>query len=76
MCIRDSLIGAAMVLLQISYPGYDDINILFTGDYNSKNIFLDIVDPPEWIWNLPLTCLLYTSQSMASGILLAKHIIE
>lgn len=49
------LIGAAIVLLQISYPGYDDINILFTGDYSNKNIFLDIVDPPEWIWNLPLT---------------------
>src|SRR5699024_3936407 len=28
------LVGAAMVLVQISYPGYEDINIFFMGDYN------------------------------------------
>ena len=27
------LIGAAMVLVQISYPGEEDVNLFFTGDY-------------------------------------------
>lgn len=48
------LMGAAMILVQISYPGYEDINILFTGDYNVKNIFFDIIPIPEWVRNLPL----------------------
>ena len=49
------LIGAAMILVQISYPGYEDINILFTGDYNNKNVFFDIPDLPDWVLDLPLT---------------------
>lgn len=49
------LIGSALILVQISYPGYEDINILFTGDYNNKNIFFDVPDLPEWVLDLPLT---------------------
>lgn len=49
------LIGSALILVQISYPGYQDINILFTGDYNNKNIFFDVPDLPDWVLNLPLT---------------------
>lgn len=49
------LIGAAMILVQISYPGCEDINILFTGDYNNKNMFFDVLPIPEWIKSLPLT---------------------
>ena len=49
------LIGAAVILVQICYPGYDDINLLFTGDYNNKNMFFDVNPIPEWILNLPLT---------------------
>ena len=49
------LIGAAIILVQISYPGCDDINLLFTGDYNNKNMFFDVNPIPEWILNLPLT---------------------
>ena len=49
------LVGAAMVLVQISYPGYDSINILFTGDYNNKNIFFDVDPVPEWVRELRLT---------------------
>ena len=49
------LVGAALILVQISYPGYDDINILFTGDYNNKNLFFDVDPVPEWILNLPIT---------------------
>ena len=35
------LYGASMILVKISYPGERDINILFTGDYNNKNTFID-----------------------------------
>ena len=49
------LMGAAMIVVEISYPEYDPINILFTGDYNNKNIFFDVNPIPERISNLPLT---------------------
>lgn len=53
--INGHLVGAALILIQISYPEYEDINILFTGDYNSRNMFFDVPDIPEWILNLPIT---------------------
>lgn len=49
------LSGAALILVQISYPNYNSINFLFTGDYNNKNIFFDVNPIPEWILELPLT---------------------
>ncbi len=49
------IVGAALILVQISYPQYKDINLLFTGDYNNKNIFFDIDPIPKWILQLPLT---------------------
>jgi metallo-beta-lactamase family protein len=49
------LMGAALILVQISCSGYEDINILFTGDYNSKNIFFDVPPVPDWVKRLPLT---------------------
>ena len=48
------LVGAAVILVQISYPGYEDINILFTGDYKKDNIFLNARDIPTWVLGLPL----------------------
>lgn len=49
------LLGAAMIFVQISYPGQADINILFTGDYKKDNIFFDVDSIPEFIRKLPLT---------------------
>lgn len=49
------LVGAALILVQISYPGYEDINLLFTGDYNNKNMFFDVNPIPKWVLELPLT---------------------
>ena len=43
------LIGAAMILVEIHYPGEEDINILFSGDYNNKNAFFDIDILPQEI---------------------------
>lgn len=49
------LLGAAMILVQISYPGEKDINLLFTGDYKPRNIFFEVEELPEWVRELPLT---------------------
>lgn len=55
------LVGAALILVQISYKSeseffeYDDINLLFTGDYKKENVFFDVADIPDWIKKLPLT---------------------
>ncbi|MBR1802388.1 MAG: MBL fold metallo-hydrolase [Clostridia bacterium] len=48
------LIGAALILVQISYPGYEDINLLFTGDYNKNNMFFDVPELPTWVRELPI----------------------
>lgn len=47
--------GAAVVLVSIRYPGYQSIDLMFTGDFNSKNMFFDVPDIPEAIKKLPLT---------------------
>lgn len=49
------LIGATVILVQLSYPDYEDINLLFTGDYNKQNIFFDVNPIPKWVLELPLT---------------------
>lgn len=48
------LLGAALILIQISYPGEKDINLLFTGDYKPQNVFFDVAELPEWVRELPL----------------------
>ena len=49
------LIGAGMILVQISHPNYkNEINILFTGDYKSRNTFKEVRSLPDWVKNLPL----------------------
>lgn len=51
--------GAACVLLQAKYRDhskyYQDINLLFTGDYNNKNLFFDVPPIPKWVHQLPIT---------------------
>jgi len=49
------LLGAAMILLQISYEEEEPINLLFTGDYNNKNMFFDVPELPKWVRKLPVT---------------------
>lgn len=49
------LIGAALIFIRITFPGYDDINLLFTGDYKGKNVFFDVESIPENILEAPLT---------------------
>lgn len=49
------LIGAALIFIRITYPGFDDINLLFTGDYKGENVFFDVEPIPERILDAPLT---------------------
>lgn len=49
------LLGAASALLQIHCPGQSkDINILFSGDYNNKNMFFRVAPIRKWITELPI----------------------
>lgn len=52
--------GAVVILMQIKYHDYtnkhyDDINLIFTGDYNNKNMFFDVKPIPKWVHQLPVT---------------------
>ena len=49
------LLGAASILVQVIYPKYEKINILFSGDYNKKNMFFNVRKIPAWVRRLPLT---------------------
>lgn len=45
--------GAAITLVQFSYPGQEPINLIFTGDYNNKNAFFPVKPLPNWVYELP-----------------------
>lgn len=49
------LLGAAMILVQIQYEDEEQINLLYTGDYNNKNAFFNVPDIPEWVKELSIT---------------------
>ena len=48
------IIGAAMILVQISFPGEEDINLFFTGDYKPYNVFKNVKPMPKWVYELPI----------------------
>lgn len=48
------LLGAAIVLIQFSYPGMKSMNFLFTGDLKMKNCFYDVPLFPKWFRNMEL----------------------
>ena len=52
---NNHLVGAVSYLVQIKYKGFEDINILFTGDIKENNMFMDDTSVPKWIRDLPLT---------------------
>lgn len=51
------LIGAAIILVQISYAERENINLLFTGDYNDKNMFFNVESLPESVRNMHISAL-------------------
>ena len=50
--------GAAMVYMKVSYSGFEDICILFSGDYKEEDVFLEPTIIPEEILNKPLVMML------------------
>lgn len=50
--------GAAIVLMQVRYHDhqtpYKEINMLYTGDFNNKNMFFDVTPIPKWVHQLPI----------------------
>ena len=47
------MLGASMIRVQISYPGEEDMCISFTGDYKPNNIFFEVEEIPQWIYDEP-----------------------
>lgn len=47
--------GASMILVKVSYPAEEDINLLFTGDYSKHSTFCNVQDIPKYIFDLPIT---------------------
>lgn len=45
--------GAVVTLLHLTYPGYDEINIVISGDYNDHNTFFKVSPLPQWVYDLP-----------------------
>lgn len=67
------LIGAASVLVQIHCPGEDkDINLLFSGDYNNKNLFFKVAPVRKWITKLPINIVVESTY----GYMTSKDIKE
>ena len=53
------LIGSALVLVQIHCPGNPkDINLLFSGDYNYRNMFFRVAPVRKWITKLPINIIM------------------
>lgn len=46
------LYGAACILLRISCKKYEDINILFTGDYYDTNEIFEVTPFPDFVYHL------------------------
>lgn len=49
------LVGAAVVLIAITYPGREPIIILHTGDYKDKNVFFNVEMPPKAVRDLQIS---------------------
>lgn len=53
------LIGSALVLVQIHCPcNPKDINLLFSGDYNYRNMFFRVAPVRKWITKLPINIIM------------------
>lgn len=49
------LVGAAIVLIVITYPGREPITILHTGDYKDQNVFFNVELPPRQVRELNIS---------------------
>lgn len=49
------LLGAASILVTVSYPGQRSINLFFSGDYAKSNVFFNVKAMPKNIYTFPVT---------------------
>ena len=47
--------GAAIIFVQITYPGEENINLVFSGDYKKVSEFSHESVVPKWVLDLPVT---------------------
>lgn len=67
------VVGASMILVQIySYECEEIINLLFTGDYNYRNMFFEVPPLPQWLFELPVTII----QESTYGDMNSTDIVE
>lgn len=52
LCGNGHILGAAVVVFELSFKGEENINLIFSGDYKKNNIFFDIPAIPKRIKNL------------------------
>lgn len=45
--------GAVVTLIRLTYPDYEDVNIIISGDYNDHNTFFKVKHLPQWVYELP-----------------------
>lgn len=55
------IFGACIVYVVISYPGEQDIILLFTGDYNNKNLFFSVPELPLEVTQNYVSCAIVES---------------
>ncbi len=48
------MLGAAYVIVQVSYPGCATKNLFFTGDYKEENKLFKVSKFPKWLYKLKL----------------------
>lgn len=74
------LFGAAMIYVTIRYEGCEDINLLFTGDYNGHNMFFEIPGLPTQMLTKPLTVIQESTygymDSTAQTCVFEKNVID
>lgn len=51
------LLGSAIVHIKISYPGREDINLIYTGDYNNKNMFFNVESLPKRLTSMKISAI-------------------
>ncbi len=49
------LVGAAVTLIVVTYPGREPITVIHTGDYKDKNIFFNVEMPPKAVRELNIS---------------------
>lgn len=70
------MLGAAYILVQISYPGCKSKNLFFTGDYKEKNELFQVKPFPKWLKKLNIDIMVCESTYGISEKIEEDHFIN